>query len=390
MRELEAAAPRIAHRLERGEPEDVPVDVVGVGDLLLVRPGELIPCDVEVVDGGSSVDTSRLTGEPMPVAARPGSRLLSGSLNLDGVLKARVLAPAGESQYARIVELVRSAQASKSPLQRLADRYAVWFTPLTLVVCGGAWVLSGDPVRALAVLVVATPCPLILATPVAIIGGINRAARHGIIFRHGGALEQLGQVSVAVFDKTGTLTVGHPEVAQVVPAPPFTADELLRLAAGVEQGSGHPLARHGSRGGAGARPDATGAAGHRGGARPGCRREGGGAGGRGRRAGTYLTARYPGIEEELRALRGSDGRAALRAFVAVDGKAAGIIEYADRRPAGARGTGRASPDAGPPAGGPALGRRPGEHRRGRQGDRHRGSARTSCCPRTRWPTCGGW
>ena len=329
VRELEAAAPRIAHQLERGEPRDVAVDAVKVGDLILVRPGELIPCDVEVVDGSSSVDTSRLTGEPMPVPARPGSRFLSGSLNLDGVLKARVLAPAGESQYARIVELVRSAQASKSPLQRLADRYAVWFTPLTLVVCGATWALSGDPVRALAVLVVATPCPLILATPVAIIGGINRAARHGIIFRHGGALEQLGQVNVAIFDKTGTLTVGHPEVAQVIPARLFSADELLRLAAGVEQGSGHPLAR-----------TVVGAARARGLVPPEPRdiveAPGQGVGGRveGREVAVggwdYLTARYPGIDQELQALRGSDGRAALRAFVAVDGQAAGIIEYADR------------------------------------------------------------
>ena len=329
VRELEAAAPRIAHQLERGEPRDVAVDAVKVGDLILVRPGELIPCDVEVVDGDSSVDTSRLTGEPMPVPARPGSRFLSGSLNLDGVLKARVLAPAGESQYARIVELVRSAQASKSPLQRLADRYAVWFTPLTLIVCGATWALSGDPVRALAVLVVATPCPLILATPVAIIGGINRAARHGIIFRHGGALEQLGQVNVAIFDKTGTLTVGHPEVAQVIPARLFSADELLRLAAGVEQGSGHPLAR-----------TVVGAARARGLVPPEPRdiveAPGQGVGGRveGREVAVggwdYLTARYPGIDQELQALRGSDGRAALRAFVAVDGQAAGIIEYADR------------------------------------------------------------
>jgi heavy metal translocating P-type ATPase len=329
VRELEAAAPRIAHRLERGQPEDVPVDEVRVGDLILVRPGELIPCDLEVVDGSSSVDTSRLTGEPMPVAARPGSRFLSGSLNIDGALEARVLAPAGESQYARIVELVRTAQASKSPLQRLADRYAVWFTPLTLVVCGLAWAVSGDPVRALAVLVVATPCPLILATPVAIIGGINRAARHGIIFRHGGALEQLGQVRVAVFDKTGTLTVGHPEVARVVPAPPFTANELLRLAAGVEQGSGHPLARTvvaAARARGLAPPEASGiveAAGQG---------VGGTVDGRDVAIGgwTYLTGRHPGIGERLRALRGSDGRAALRAFVAVDGQAAGIIEYADR------------------------------------------------------------
>jgi heavy metal translocating P-type ATPase len=329
VRELEAAAPRTAHRLEQGQAEDVPVDEVRPGDLILVRPGELIPCDLEVVGGSSSVDTSRITGEPMPVAARPGSRFPSGSLNLDGVLEARILAPAGESQYARIVELVRTAQASKSPLQRLADRYAVWFTPLALVVCGTAWAVSGDPVRALAVLVVATPCPLILATPVAIIGGINRAARHGIIYRHGGALEQLGQVKVAVFDKTGTLTVGHPEVAHIVPAPPFTASELLRLAAGVEQGSGHPLARTvvAAARARGLVPPETGGI---------VEAPGQGVGGRvdGREVAiggwTYVTARHPGIGEDLRALRGSDGRAALRAFVAVDGKAAGIIEYADR------------------------------------------------------------
>jgi heavy metal translocating P-type ATPase len=329
VRELEAAAPRIAHRIGERGPEDVPVDTVAVGDELLVRPGELIPCDAEVTDGTSSVDTSRLTGEPIPVAARPGVKFLSGSLNQDRPLRVRATSRAGESQYARIVELVRTAQASKSPLQRLADRYAVWFTPLTLAVCGAAYALSGDAVRALAVLVVATPCPLILATPVAIIGGINRAARYGIIFRHGTALEQLGQVTVGLFDKTGTLTVGRPRVARVLPTPRFTADELLGLAASVEQGSGHLLGRtvveaaaarglgqaeareiveapgQGVSGTVGAREVAV--------------------GGR-----TFLASRYPGIDTELRELRGADDRAELRAFVAVDGHAAGIIEYADQ------------------------------------------------------------
>ena len=217
VRELEAAAPRIAHRLERGEPRDVAVDAVEVGDVILMRPGELVPCDV-----GSCTAAPAWTppGSPVSRCRSPPARLalLSGSINLDGVLTVRVTAPAGESQYARIVELVRTAQASKSPIQRLADRYAIWFTPLTLIVCGAAWALSGDPVRVLAVLVVATPCPLIIATPVAIIGGINRAARHGIVFRHGTALEQLGQVRVAIFDKTGTLTIGRPEIARVLPA----------------------------------------------------------------------------------------------------------------------------------------------------------------------------
>jgi heavy metal translocating P-type ATPase len=329
VRELEAAAPRIAHRIGDRGPEDVPVDAVEVGDELLVRPGELIPCDADVVDGTSSVDTSRLTGEPIPVSARPGVKFLSGSLNLDSPLRIRATSPAGESQYARIVELVRTAQASKSPLQRLADRYAIWFTPFTLAVCGAAYALSGDPVRALAVLVVATPCPLILATPVAIIGGINRAARYGIIFRHGTALEQLGQVTVGLFDKTGTLTVGRPRVARVLSAPRFTANELLGLAASVEQGSGHLLGRTvveeaAARGiaPAGAREiveaPGQGVSGTVGGREVA-------VGGR-----TFLASRYPGIETEMRGLRGADDRAELRAFVAVDGHAAGIIEYADR------------------------------------------------------------
>jgi heavy metal translocating P-type ATPase len=141
------------------------------------------------------------------------------------------------------VELVRTAQASKAPLQRIADRYAVWFTPFTIVVALLAWLVSGDPLRLLAVLVVATPCPLILATPVAIIGGINQAARRQIIVRHGGALEALAAVDVAVFDKTGTLTEGQPAVAGIRSVAPWKEDELLRLAASVEQGSGHLLAR---------------------------------------------------------------------------------------------------------------------------------------------------
>jgi cation transport ATPase len=216
---------------------------VVVGDELLVRPGEMVPCDGIVIDGRSHVDTSRITGEPMPLSADVGSRLVSGHLNLEGPLGVRVTAPAGESQYARIVELVRTAQASKAPLQRLADQYATWFTPLTLLVCAGAYLLSRDPVRVLAVLVVATPCPLILAAPVAVIGGINRAARRGIIFRHGMGLEQLARIDVAIFDKTGTLTIGKPAVSDVRAVGEYTIESVLRLAGAVEQASGHLLAR---------------------------------------------------------------------------------------------------------------------------------------------------
>jgi cation transport ATPase len=213
VRALEAAAPRVAHRVCEGRIDDVSVDDVAANDVLLVRPGELVPCDAVVLDGTAHVDVSMLTGEPLPITASHDTRLMSGSGILDGALTVRALAPARESQYARIVALVRSAQASKAPLQRVADRYAVWFTPMTLAVCAIAFLVSRDWLRVLAVLAVATPCPLILATPVAVIGGINRAARRHIIMRHGTALERLGTATVAVFDKTGTITIGQPRAS---------------------------------------------------------------------------------------------------------------------------------------------------------------------------------
>jgi len=243
VRALEEAAPRVAHRIVGGHVDDVPVSVVQVGDELLVRPGDLIPCDGVVIEGESEIDTSSLTGEAAPVQARSGTTIMSGTLNGFGALRMRATALAAESQYERIVDLVRTAQASKAPLQRLADRYAIWFTPVTLVVCALAVLATHDWTRALAILVVATPCPLILATPVAIIGGINRAAKRHIIIRNGGALERLGTAHVAVFDKTGTLTIGKPRLQSVRVARGFEHDEVLRLAAAVEEHSSHLLGR---------------------------------------------------------------------------------------------------------------------------------------------------
>ncbi len=240
---LEADAPRTAHRVVKGQVHDIEAIEITPGDELLVRPGELVPCDGTVVSGSSHVDTSRLTGEPIPVRAATGTSLLSGSVNQEGALTLRAVRTSQDSQYAKIVDLVRSAQASKSPLQRTADKWAVWFTPLTLGACLMAWLISHDWTRVLAVLVVATPCPLILAAPVAIIGGINRAARRSIIVRNGGALEALASVNSAVFDKTGTLTVGKPRVHQVVTDDGILAAAMLEIAAAVEQGSGHLLAR---------------------------------------------------------------------------------------------------------------------------------------------------
>ena len=243
VRALEAAAPRVAHRIVGGHVDDVAVGVVQVGDDLLVRPGDLVPCDGVVTEGESELDTSSLTGEAAPVPARAGTTIMSGTVNGFGALRMRTTALAAESQYERVVDLVRTAQASKAPLQRLADKYAMWFTPITLAVCGLAILATGDWTRALAILVVATPCPLILATPVAIIGGINRAAKRHVIVRNGGALERLGTAQVAVFDKTGTLTIGKPRLQAVRVARGFTQDDVLRWAASVEQGSSHLLGR---------------------------------------------------------------------------------------------------------------------------------------------------
>ena len=328
VRALEQDAPRIAHRLLPGNAatDDVPVESIVAGELLLVRPGEMVPCDGLVMDGSSHVDTARITGEPMPVRAVAGTALSSGSLNVDGPLTIRATATAGASQYARIVELVRSAQASKAPLQRLADRYAVWFTPITFLVCAGAYALSRDWDRVLAVLVVATPCPLILATPVAIIGGVNKAARAHVIIRDGGALEQLAGVTVAVFDKTGTLTVGAPEVSDVVASDGIPERELLRLAAALEQRSGHLLARSVVRAAVAAGlpiADATDVS-----------EEGGrGVSGivDGRRvcvgARGFAQACIAAPREEEATQPGAPG---LRAHVVVDGHAAGTIEFADQ------------------------------------------------------------
>jgi len=241
---LEQAAPRQAHiRDADGSVRDVPAETVKVGDQLLVRPGELIPCDGTVVSGRSHVDASAITGEPMAVPVAPGSRVVSGSANVDGPLTIEATAIAGESQYQRIVELVRNAQASKAPLQRVADRAAVWFTPITLLICAITYALTRDTDRVLSVLMVATPCPLILATPIAIIGGINRCARRQIIIRTGGAMEALANVTTAVFDKTGTLTRGQPAVEHVRPLAGFTETAVLRAAGAVDFGSGHQLAR---------------------------------------------------------------------------------------------------------------------------------------------------
>ena len=327
LRELEEAAPRVAHLLSttRGLI-DVPVSEVARDDSFLVRPGELIPCDGVVQSGISEIDVSQLTGEPAPILAQPGTAVMSGTLNMHGLLSVRATAPAAESQYLRIVELVRVAQSSKAPLQRLADRYAVWFTPVTLAACAATFALTGSWHTVLAVLVVATPCPLILATPIAIIGGINRAARRMIIVRHGAALERLSEATVAVFDKTGTLTIGKPLVSAVIPLSGFTTLELMTYAGAVERGSSHLLARV-----------LTEEAEQRYGVLPAAteHRESPGEGLEGMVNGVNVVvgsrsfvARHATTSLDAFS-RADDGAAGLRAYVLIAGRPAGIVEYAD-------------------------------------------------------------
>lgn len=331
VRELEDAAPRIGHRVGPGGVTDIPADAIAVGDVLLVRPGEMLPVDGVVTDGDAHVDTARITGEPIPLHVTEGVTIQSGAVNLDRAFSYRATAPAKESLYARVVEMVRSAQAVKSPIQRLADQYAVWFTPVTILACVAAWFGAHDPMRVLAVLVVATPCPLILATPVAIIGGINAAARRQVIVRTGAALELIGSVDVAVFDKTGTLTIGHPAVSDVVAAGAYSGDEVLAFAASIEAHSSHVLAR-----------PTVAAANARALAVPVARDvvESAGRGVRGMVDGhdvavgahRYIAERYPASAEAVTALQ--DAGEGLRAFVAIDGEAAGTIVYADVTRAG--------------------------------------------------------
>jgi heavy metal translocating P-type ATPase len=234
-------APRVAQRHMGSGLEEVPVEAVVPGDVVLVRTGEVIPVDGTVASEEAVVDTSTLTGEPLPVTLRLGMAVMSGTANAGAPFDVRADRPARDSAYAALVRLVEQAQAHRAPFVRMADRYAGVFLPVTLVVAGLAWALSGDPVRALAVVVVATPCPLILAAPIALVSGLSRAARHGVIVMGTGAIETLGAARTVLFDKTGTLTVGTPDVRDVVALHGWAPAEVLRLAASVDRLSAHVL-----------------------------------------------------------------------------------------------------------------------------------------------------
>ncbi len=242
MSALLARVPRTAHRLLDGEITPIAVPDIQPGDHLLIRAGEVVPVDGTVVEpSGAVLDESALTGEPLPVRHACGSYIMSGTANAEAPFAMQATRTAAASTYAGIVRLVESAQQSKAPMARLAEKWAMAFLLLTAALAGAAWALTGDPVRALAVLVVATPCPLILAVPVAVVSGMSRAAKRGALVKSARAIETLAKAQVLLFDKTGTLTEGRARLAAVVTAPEHDASELLRLTASLAQASQHAL-----------------------------------------------------------------------------------------------------------------------------------------------------
>jgi cation transport ATPase len=242
MTALLGRVPRTAVRYRDGRLEEVDLGTIAPDDRLLIRQGDVVPVDGTVARGTAVLDQAALTGEALPVRKEHGEPVMSGVTNAGDAFDLTATHRAAESTYAGIIRLIEAAQASKAPMARLADRFAIVFLALTVALAGGAWLGTGDPIRALAVLVVATPCPLILAVPVAIVSGVSRAAKAGVLVKGGPALEALARVRVLVIDKTGTLTHGEAQLATVQPAD-LPSETLLRLAASLDQASKHVIAR---------------------------------------------------------------------------------------------------------------------------------------------------
>jgi len=328
LRSLIDRAPRVAHRRIGSATEDVSIDRVAIGDNILVRGGEIIPVDGVILSSLATLDEAALTGEPIPVSRQVGDLARSGSLNAGDSFEIRASSIASESTYAGIVRMVSAAQTAKSPFIRMADRYALLLLPITLAIAAGAWFFSNDPVRALAVLVAATPCPLILAAPVAFIAGVAQAAKRGILIKGGGPLEALAQTHTVMFDKTGTLTIGGARLVAIEAAPGYATDDILRIAASLEQASHHVVAA--------AIVDAAVARGLKL-VMPSKTHEAMGSGlegvidGRAVRVGSHQMVCGSHTPEgwALRALRRAAWRSALSVFVAVEGQLIGVILLAD-------------------------------------------------------------
>jgi heavy metal translocating P-type ATPase len=243
LKALAQRMPTEAHLLKDSSFVNIPVSQIRVGDVLLLFPHEICPVDGEVMEGHGRMDESFLTGEPFELSKAPGTRVLSGAINGDTLLKIHALKIPQDSRYTRILKVIQQTEQNQPRIRRIGDRLGAWYTPLALGLAALGWVLSGNPERFLAVSVIATPCPLLLAIPVAILGGISLAARRGIIVRNPAVLEQIDSCRSFIFDKTGTLTYGRPALATVFCGPAYNEDEVLSFAASLENYSRHPLAR---------------------------------------------------------------------------------------------------------------------------------------------------
>ena len=243
MHDLLSRVPRTATRHRNGGLEEVPLDEIAPGDRLLIRQGDVVPVDGTVASEAAFVDTSALTGESLPVRVARGAEAMSGSTNAGDAFDLAATRRAKESTYAGIVRLVEEAQRSKAPMSRLADRWSMGFLAVTVAIAVAAWWFTGDPIRAVAVLVVATPCPLILAVPVALVAGLSRAAHFGVLIKGAGPLETMGRIRTLILDKTGTLTDGRPQIVSIHRQDGMGEDDILRFAAAVDQASKHPVAQ---------------------------------------------------------------------------------------------------------------------------------------------------
>lgn len=235
--------PTNAHLVHGASFKDIDVDQVRPNDELLLLPHEICPVDGEVIEGYGRMDESFLTGEPFEISKAPGARVISGAINGETLLRVRALKLAQESRYARILKVIQETEQLQPRIRRVGDRLGAWYTPLALTIAGLGWGLSGNPERFLAVAVIATPCPLLLAIPIAILGGISLAARRSIVVRNAAVLEQIDHCRVFIFDKTGTLTYGRPVLSEIHCAAPYKDDDVLFFAASLENYSRHPLAR---------------------------------------------------------------------------------------------------------------------------------------------------
>lgn len=239
---LAKRAPSIAHRKTNEAIEDIPVEEIDIGDMLLIFPHEICPVDGEVAAGNGVMDESYLTGEPFLISKAPGSEVLSGSINGEASLTIKATKLAQDSRYAKIMQVMSDSEQKRPRMRRLADQLGAWYTPIAISIAVAAWLISGDAVRFLAVLVIATPCPLLIAIPVAIIGTISLCAKQGILIKNPVVMEQIDQCRTMIFDKTGTLTYGKPTLTEQTIYDRLTPKEILKLVASIERYSKHPLA----------------------------------------------------------------------------------------------------------------------------------------------------